>query len=216
MGSEARGVHRSGPVRRVRSAAQRAMLAVLVLFPAASCATRQTAESSAVDAFPRDDQEVEFMEQVESMNSVTNNDFLHSMLMLSSGIDPAQDYAERVVLARQKGWLPKTWDEPANASATAGDIAMAGCRLGGIEGGLTMHVFGPSGRYCLRELEGRGIMPTRTTGQALSGPEFRDFLNRLDQIALSKRPLFKDPSAPAAGPQTSMPLAPTPGRGGGE
>ncbi|MEY4533853.1 MAG: hypothetical protein RLZZ246_171 [Planctomycetota bacterium] len=180
----------------------------------AGCAARQAAESSAVDQFPGADQDIEFMEKVEAMPAVTNNDMLHALLLVSNGVDPARDFEERVLLARQKGWLPKDWDKAANASASSGDIAMIGCRLGGIEGGLTMRVFGPSGRYCLRELESRGIMPTRTDYQSLSGPEFRDFLNRLDQNLLSQRPRFADPTKQEAGPDTTMPLPPTPSRGG--
>ncbi|MBM4111213.1 MAG: hypothetical protein FJ254_07665 [Phycisphaerae bacterium] len=178
------------------------------------CASRHMAESSAVDQFPGADQDIEFMEKVESMNAVTNNDMLHGLLLVSSGVDPARDYEERVLLARQKGWVPKDWDKPANESAASGDLAMAGCRLGGIEGGLTMKVFGPSGRYCLRELESRGIMPTRTDYQSISGPEFRDFLNRLDQNLLSQRPRFADPTKQEDGPDPTMPLPPTPARGG--
>lgn len=193
--------------------AARACAAVIALAAAGGCATRQSAESSAVDAFPGADQDIEFMAKVEAMPAVTNNDMLHALLLVANGVDPAATYEERVLLARQKGWVGKAWDEPANESATAGDLAMAGCRLGGIEGGLTMQVFGPSGRYCLRELESRGILPSRTAGQSISGPEFRDFLNQLDQNLLSQRPRFADPTK-AVGPETTMPLPPTPERGG--
>lgn len=194
--------------------ARASLVLVLGALALPGCKGRQVAESSAVDQFPGVDQDIEFMEKVESMNAVTNNDMLHALLLVSNGVDPARDYEERVILARQKGWVPKDWDKPANESASWGDIAVAGCRLGGIEGGLTMRVFGPSGRYCLRELESRGIMPTRTDYQSLSGPEFRDFLNRLDQNLLSQRPRFADPTKQEVGPDTTMPLPPTPARGG--
>ena len=205
---------RSERIDRWASSARVGLVLVIGLVAMTGCVNRQAAESSAVDQFPGADQDIEFMEKVESMSAVTNNDMLHALLLVSNGVDPARDYEERVLLARQKGWVPKDWDKPANASASSGDIAMAGCRLGGIEGGLTMRVFGPSGRYCLRELESRGIMPTRTDYQSLSGPEFRDFLNRLDQNLLSQRPRFADPTKQEGGPDTTMPLPPTPERGG--
>ena len=50
-----------------------------------------------------------------------------------------------------------------------GWIAKAICVEMGIKGGLTMRVFGPSARYCVRNLNGRGWLPNMSTAQTICG-----------------------------------------------
>ena len=59
-------------------------------------------------------------------------------------------------------------------------IAMAACDILQIEGGLTMRMFGPSPRYCTRELIYLELIPQRTDYQSLSGLEFIDLLGRIE------------------------------------
>ena len=113
---------RSERIDRRTWSARAGLVLVLGLVAMTGCVSRQAAESSAVDQFPGADQDIEFMEKVESMSAVTNNDMLHALLLVANGVDPARDYEERVILARQKGWVPKDWDKPANDSASSGDI----------------------------------------------------------------------------------------------
>ncbi|MCZ6543072.1 MAG: hypothetical protein O6768_05350, partial [Planctomycetota bacterium] len=47
-------------------------------------------------------------------------------------------------------------------------------------GGLTMRLFGPSPRYCTRELIFMDILPQRTEHQSLSGLEFIDLVGRIE------------------------------------
>ena len=91
-------------------------------------------------------------------------------------------------VAKAKQWLDAGWDRPANESAQVGWMAVAGCRTTGVQGGLTMRVFGPTPRYATKELVFMGILPLRTENQSLTGQEFVDFVNRLGRAQKFGRP----------------------------
>ena len=140
-------------------------------------------KSSAVDQFPAPQQEIEFLDALEDMPAVTNNDALHGFLILEDGKDSSNDYQDRVVEGVRRKWLSSSFDEQANAAAHVGWMAGAGCRIMKIRGGLTMMIFGPVDRYAVKELIYMDILPLRTDNQSLSGAEFIDYINRLERIA---------------------------------
>ena len=140
-------------------------------------------KSSAVDQFPAPQQEIEFLDALENMPAVTNNDALHGFLILEDGKDLSKDYQDRVVEGVRRKWLSSSFDQQANAAAHVGWMAGAGCRIMKIRGGLTMMIFGPVDRYAVKELIYMDILPLRTDNQSLSGAEFIDYINRLERIA---------------------------------
>lgn len=146
---------------------------------------RQMADTSVTDRFPRPEQELDHAEALESRLLTTNNDMLHGFFVFELGEDPWTTYAQRVIDARKRGWLPQGWREPANESATVGRMAAIAAHIVKIKGGLTFSILGPTPRYALRELIYQDILPARTENQSLSGLEFVDFLNRLSRIAPS-------------------------------
>lgn len=164
---------RTGPVRA-------ACVAVIAL--AAGC-DRQMLQTSVTDRFPRPEQELDHAESLDSTSVVTNNDMLHGFIVFVSGEDPWATYAQRVLDARSRGWLPKDWREPANESATVGRMASIASHIVEIRGGLSFMLLGPTPRYALRELTYQDILPPRTENQSLSGLEFTDFLNRLSRMS---------------------------------
>jgi hypothetical protein len=143
--------------------------------------------SSAVDAYPRADQQIEFMAAVEKMPAVTNNDALHALLMLQDGDDANVDYAARVQDAIRRGWLADRWSALPNEAARVGWMASAGCVVMQVKGGLSMHLLGPTPRYATKELVFMEILPLRTENQVLTGAEFIDYLNRLERMAGKNR-----------------------------
>ena len=147
---------------------------------------RQLAQSSVTDRFARPEQELDHAEQLESTAVVTNNDMLHGFIVFVSGQDPWTTYAQRVLDARSRGWVPKDWNEPANESATVGRMASIASHIIEIRGGLSFMLLGPTPRYALRELTYQDILPPRTENQSLSGLEFTDFLNRLSRMSRLK------------------------------
>lgn len=147
---------------------------------------RQMAQTSVTDRYPRPEQELDHAESLESTSVVTNNDMLHGFLVFASGEDPWTTYAQRVLDARARGWVPKSWNEPANESATVGRMASIASHIVEIRGGLSFMILGPTPRYALRELMYQDILPPRTENQSLSGLEFTDFLNRLSRMSRLK------------------------------
>jgi len=163
------------PTMRAVPVAALAAAAVLV---AAGCARTQVAEP-AVMRFPRSDDELQFLDALDKQVVVTNDDAMHAFIIFTDGKDLATDYAGRVQVAKTKEWVGRDWHKPAHESAEIGWMAVAGCRAIGVKGGMTMRVFGPTPRYCTKELVFMGILPLRTENQSLTGQEFVDFLNRL-------------------------------------
>lgn len=157
------------------------LLVSLSMIAAGAC-QRQQFESSAVDRFGTADQELDFLSTVNDMTAVTNNDALHGLLILADGADPHATFEERVTSAKARKWMPSGFRGAANESASVGWMSMAGCQICNIKGGLTMHVLGPTPRYCTKELVFMQVIPLRTENQSLTGAEFTDYLNRLHRI----------------------------------
>lgn len=155
--------------------------ALLVLLTPLAC-QRQQLPSSAVDRYATADQELDFLSDVNDMTAVTNNDALHGLLILADGNDPFASFEERVATAKSRKWMPSGFNAPANESATIGWMAMAGCQICNIKGGVTMHLLGPTPRYCTKELVFMQVIPLRTENQSLTGAEFTDYLNRLHRV----------------------------------
>jgi hypothetical protein len=146
-----------------------------------------------VSRFPAASQELDFMDALSKQVVVTNDDALHGLITFADGADLCRDYEGRVRIARDKKWVPEDWNPPADESATVGWMAVAGCRILDIKGGLTMRLFGPTPRYATRELVFMGILPLRTDNQSLSGAEFLDYLNRLGRIQRYGKPVALTP-----------------------
>ena len=166
---------------------------------------RQLAQTSVTDRFPRPEQELDHAETLESTAVVTNNDMLHGFIAFTSGEDPWTTYAQRVLDARSRGWVPENWREPANESATVGRMASIASHIVEIKGGLSFMILGPTPRYALRELIYQDILPARTENQSLSGLEFTDFLNRLSRMSRLK----ESAAARAASRDSAVPRPPS-------
>lgn len=191
----------------------RAHVVIAMTFAAALVAllsgcARTTLVDSAADKFPGDDAELQFWQQLETQPVVTNNDALHGLTLLADGLDPAEDYEQRIATARERGWLGGSDAPPANESVRMGTIAVAICEILDIKGGVTMHVFGPIPRYCTRELVFLRYIPPRTEFQAVSGLEFIDLISRAGEQMPQSEPL---PALPAEGQQPQEPVPPAPG-----
>ncbi|MBM4112542.1 MAG: hypothetical protein FJ253_04075 [Phycisphaerae bacterium] len=210
MPSEAPDRRSAAAVVRGAGRACSPALALLLAISLGAC-QRQMLESSAVDKYPSGDDELDYLSQVNDMTAVTNNDALHGLLLFADGADPFTTYEERVEGAKSRRWMPSGFDAPANESATVGWMAMAGCQICNIKGGVTMHLLGPTPRYCTKELVFMQVIPLRTENQSLTGAEFTDYLNRLHRIRAGKpgEPGSQAAAAAAAGPageQSATPM----------
>jgi len=181
------------------------LLLALLSVVAAGC-QHYLMPSSAVDAYPKADQELDFLAEVEKMNAITNNDAVHAFLLLQDGADAQPDYASRRAEAIRRGWMDRGASTIANEAAHVGWMATAGCMVMQIKGGVSMHLFGPVPRYAVRELIFMEILPLRTENQVLSGSEFVDYLNRLDRISgRGRRASAASPLGTPAGESAASP-----------
>jgi len=160
--------------------------------------TRTVREASVADTLSAADAttELDFWDELSMQDAVTNHDALHA-LMLTFGFlteDGADDegveggdlddagpagFDAKVAFAQQRGWIGADEALIANETAQVGWIARAICLEAGVEGGLSMHLFGPIPRYALRELTYERIMPTKSENQALSGLELIATVSRV-------------------------------------
>lgn len=163
----------------MRFSVWRLLIVLLASVGMVGCA-RTVLESSAVDDWPGEEAELDYLEALESQRVVTNHDALHGLLLLADGTDSHETYEQHLADARQRGWLAHDAGPEANESAAIGMMAVAACDILAIRGGLTMRLFGPSPRYCTRELIFLDILPARTEHQSLSGLEFIDLLGRIE------------------------------------
>ena len=162
--------------------------------------------NSAVEQFPKADQEIEFLAAVEKMPAVTNNDALHAFLVLQDGDDRSADYEARRAEGVRRRWIDAGALPNPNEAAKVGWMATAGCRVMQVNGGLTMHLFGPVPRYATRELVYMEILPLRTENQVLTGSEFVDYLNRLGRLAgRNRRDKPESPLGVPAGESAASP-----------
>jgi hypothetical protein len=154
------------------------------LLPVAGCDLfeRTTVEDSAAVKFSGNDEDFEFWDSLSTQPVVTNNDALHGLLLLIDGKDDCETYECRYQAGVDKGWFDGNWGDmpPADESARIGWMAVAGCQILKIKGGLTMQLFGDSPRYCSRELTFMGILPSVTENEALSGLEFTAYVDNIE------------------------------------
>lgn len=183
----------------------RATLLALLVLALVGCKP-YVMERSAVDEFPRADQELDFLAAVEKMPAVTSNDALHAFLLLQDGDDTARDYAGRLAEGVRRGWIPAGHAQAADEVAKVGWLATAGCVVMQVKGGLTMRLVGPIPRYATKELVYMEILPLRTENQVLTGSEFVDYLNRLERMAgRNRRAPQESPLGVPAGESTVSP-----------
>ena len=198
---------------------------------------RTNLTDTAVDQYPGPEETLDYWDVLETQSITTNNDALHGLILFVDGDDGLlETYPERVTRARELGWMSSTGEvPPAQDSATVGLIAVAGCHILDIQGGLSMTLWGKTPRYCLRELVHISVLPGIGEHEALSGAEFIAYIDALEQRqrvdAAWKRKLspdtqaqepFTEPTAPsdaAAEPEPaveseSIPLQGTPDKAG--
>lgn len=172
----------------MRSEAARILAAALALLLLGACQRAVIKDSAAVQ-FPHSAQEMQFLEALEKQVVATNDDALHGLIIFADGTDLSTTFEGRTEIARRRGWVDANWSPPPDESAKVGWMAVAGCKIVGIKGGVTMRLFGPTPRYATKELVFMQILPLRTENQSLSGQEFIDYLNRLGRVRRFGQPM---------------------------
>ena len=123
-----------------------------------------------------------FLDRVSSKPCATQNDAARGILMLVQEADQAQTFAQRVETLRQRDLAAEHWAMEADAPVTRGQLAYMVYQACDLTGGVTLTLTGPSQRYCLRELQYRGIIDRGAWFLPVSGMELVAVLNRADAI----------------------------------
>jgi len=151
-----------------------------------------TTELGGVDA----QQRLDFWHTLTDRQVTSNDEAMHGLLLLLDDEYEAEDYAARVELMKQKGYLPADFDEPANQAVTRGTVAVALANGMDIDGGVMLRLLPHSPRYATRELVYMRLYPASTPNQTFSGSSFlgvigkaEDYMRYRDaQLAHRNRP----------------------------
>ncbi|MHC4917829.1 MAG: hypothetical protein ACYTGB_20325 [Planctomycetota bacterium] len=135
-----------------------------------------------------------FLDRMSSQTEVSENDAMRGILMLLEGADPAKTFAERVSILRRRGIVAKHWDCKADRPVTRGRLAYMIYQACKVPGGVILTLTGPSCRYCLRELQYRGLMDSGAVFCTVTGLEYTTVLTRADDyMATGKVPETMNP-----------------------
>ncbi len=159
----------------------RSLLLCLLVWCTGCSMERTRVETSAVVQFPGPDDTLDFWDTLADQPVATNNDALHGLILLHDGDAGILDsWPQREARAKAVGWLPADATLDPDESAAAGHLAMAGCAILDVRGGLSMRLWGRKPRFCLRELVHIGVLPGISEHEALSGAEFIAFIESLE------------------------------------
>jgi len=131
---------------------------------------------------PDDDGSPAFIDRISSETLVSEDDALRGIVMLLDGKDPAENFQGRIDVLLARKVVDRAWNYDAGRPITRGKLAYMVYQACGISGGVVLQLTGPSRRYCLRELQYLGIMPSGSLLAKVSGMEFQSTMARADAM----------------------------------
>jgi len=130
---------------------------------------------------PQDDGSPGFLDRISSAPDVSENDAMRAVLMLLDGEDAAENFQQRVRTLADRKIVDRTWRHDADRPVTKGKLAYMIYQACGVPGGVTLQLTGPSQRYCLRELQYRGMIGAGAVTSRVSGMELVASMGRADE-----------------------------------
>jgi hypothetical protein len=154
---------------------------LLILLGTIGCSSTPLSQALAPE-FARNDPDahLEFWHALPERKAVSNDEAFHAVLLFVDGEDASADYGQRVQALKDRGMLSDGFAEAPASPVRRGTLAVALSHALDIKGGLTMRVFGPSGRYATRELQYAGVYPPSSPQQTFSGAEFLGIIGRAE------------------------------------
>jgi len=131
-------------------------------------------------ALPEGEGSAGFFDRVSGQKTVSENDAMRAMLLLLEDKDTAKTFQQRVGALMARKIVGPRWDYDAQRPLTKGKLAYMICQACNIKGGITLRLTGPSQRYCLRELQYRGLITPSIITTEVTGMEFVAVLTRAD------------------------------------
>ena len=121
-----------------------------------------------------------------AQSNVSEADAVRGMLLLL-GEGQETTFADAVASLRQRKIACPTWSLKADRPLTKGRLAYMVYQACGIRGGLTLSLWGPSQRYCLKELQYLGLMTAGMPYTGVTGMEYVAVLTRADEMRQTGR-----------------------------
>ncbi len=122
-----------------------------------------------------------YLDAMSSRPSVTEAEALEGMLLVLGDQGRKRTFADAVEHLVGQGVVDPKWHHSAEREITKGRVAYMVYQVSKIRGGLTLTLFGPSPRYCLKELQYRGLMSEGLTYTTVTGMEYVAILTRADE-----------------------------------
>ncbi len=122
-----------------------------------------------------------YLDRISSHPTVSEADAV-SGLMLVTGQQKEMTFAEAVAYLKQQKIADAGWNFQADRAITRGKVAYMVYQALQIRGGVTLTLLGPSQRYCLRELQYRGLMSPGLPYNTVTGTEYVSVLARADEL----------------------------------
>jgi len=130
---------------------------------------------------PEGEDSADFLDRASELEIVDMDNALHGMCLLVNGEDQSNGFQSRVDKMTKGGLVPSGWTLSANQSMTKGELAYMAYQACGVgDKGVILSLFGPSKRYCLRELQYRGMMAAGGGSMRVTGMEFVAVITRAD------------------------------------
>jgi len=121
-----------------------------------------------------------YLDYISSKPTVTQADAIKGILLLL-GEKRQMTFAQAVKTLLDKRIVSPNWQFNPTKPITKGQVAYMAYQLCRMTGGLTILLTGPSCRYCLKELQYRGIMSPGMPYNSVTGMEYVAILGRVDE-----------------------------------
>lgn len=162
------------------------MTTALLVFAAVlainGCSTYQ-ADAPVMQAgqVPANEDSADFLDRASQLEIVDVDNALHGFFLLTDGEDTCSNFQSRLAKGIREGLVPSGWDPSGSQPLTKGELAYMAYKACGVkEKGVVLSLFGPSRRYCLRELQYRGMMAQGGTSMRVTGMELVAVITRAD------------------------------------
>lgn len=125
-----------------------------------------------------------YLDGISSAPTVTEARAMQGILLVldKPALGRGTTFAEAVATLRERGIVGADWLFQAGRDITKGKVAYMAYQACGLRGGLTLTLTGPSQRYCLKELQYRGIMSPGVPYNTVTGMEYLAILGRIDEF----------------------------------
>jgi hypothetical protein len=160
-------------------------LAGACLFAGIGCQTTTVPQSTLPRLAGNDPQiQLDYWHELAGKELINNDEALHGILLYLDGKDDCTSYDQRVAALKSRGYLHKSFKQPADQAVERGTIAVVLVKSLNLKGGLTMRLFGDTPRYATKELMYRDIYPMSGTDQVFTGAQFVGVIGKAEDYKL--------------------------------